>query len=31
VADPGVNEKKLYDPEAKGEWINLYRRCLGIE
>jgi hypothetical protein len=30
VADPSVNQEMLYDPEARGEWINLWRRCLGI-
>jgi hypothetical protein len=30
VADPSVDKKMLYDPEARGEWINLWRRCLGI-
>jgi len=30
VADPSVKKEMLYDPEARGEWINLWRRCLGI-
>lgn len=30
AADPTVDKEMLYDPEARGEWIYLWRRCLGI-
>jgi hypothetical protein len=30
IADPLVDMAMLYNPEAKGEWINLWRRCLGM-
>ena len=30
VADPSVDKEMLSNPEARGEWINLWRRCLGI-
>ena len=30
VADPSVDQEMLDDPEARGEWINLWRRCLGL-
>lgn len=31
VADPSMDKEKIGDPAAKGEWINLWRRCLGIQ
>ncbi len=30
VADPSVDKEMLYDPQARGEWINIWRRCLGL-
>jgi hypothetical protein len=30
VADPSMDENMINDPEAQGEWINLWRRCLGV-
>jgi hypothetical protein len=30
LADPSVDKEIFYNSEARGEWINLWRRCLGI-